>query len=523
MTEDFRQRAAEAIAASDLAPSDSALALEAAEMSLRAGMPRYAEKYAQRGVAADRGSARAHRVYSGVLDATGRRVEAIEAAYDAIAIDPDAAEFRLHLGGLLAAERRWSKAIEQLRTHIGLASPAPVAWRLLSSVYQQTGRLDEAIDAGRRARGSDPENTEYKLHLSTLLAARGLFDDALAELMDDTEDARLARARAEIHARLGDQAKALRAAERAMALDPDNPENRAAIAHVAGICGIETGDRAPGARVARRMNDHDDPPAGGGLGADIGERWRVIYAIMLREIRTRFGHTRAGYLWAILEPIGHLATLGLVFSLFNRAPPPVGEDLFLYYVTGLLPFLAFAHISQAVMQSADDGAAILRLPVVKRTDIMVAQALRQMATELCVGLLIFASATLLGYRGMPSDVLTALAAVTATGLLGLGVGAAGMTITMFWRSFDTIYAAVIRLLYFASGIYYAPVAMPDWVRDWLVWNPVLQVIEWFRAGFYPRYEPHWLNVDYLLLWVVASVGLGFTLERATRARMMVMA
>ena len=98
-----------------------------------------------------------------------------------------------------------------------------------------------------------------------------------------------------------------------------------------------------------------------------------------------------------------------------------------------------------------------------------------------------------------------------------------MTVAMFWHGFETVYAAAVRLLYFASGIYYAPFAMPDWLREWLVLNPVLQAIEWFRSGFYPHYEPHWLDVDYLLAWVVGSVGLGFALERATRARMMVTA
>jgi capsular polysaccharide transport system permease protein len=59
------------------------------------------------------------------------------------------------------------------------------------------------------------------------------------------------------------------------------------------------------------------------------------------------------------------------------------------------------------------------------------------------------------------------------------------------------------------------------VRDTLAWNPVLQGVELFRSGFFPQYEPHWLDVNYLLVWVVASVGIGFALERSLRARMVV--
>ena len=79
----------------------------------------------------------------------------------------------------------------------------------------------------------------------------------------------------------------------------------------------------------------------------------------------------------------------------------------------------------------------------------------------------------------------------------------------------------LRLLYVASGIYYSPIAMPDWVREALAWNPILQGIEFFRSGFFPQYEPHWLNPSYLVTWAVAAIGLGFGLERALRVRMVV--
>jgi capsular polysaccharide transport system permease protein len=164
---------------------------------------------------------------------------------------------------------------------------------------------------------------------------------------------------------------------------------------------------------------------------------------------------------------------------------------------------------------------MLQLPIVKRTDIMVAHALRQFATELCVGIIIFSIAGLLGQRGMPADPLTAFAAVTLLWVLALGVGAFNLVVVELFPSYETLYASVIRLLYVASGIYFSPIAMPDWIRDALAWNPILQGIEFFRSGFFPQYAPHWLDVNYLLLWVVASIGIGFALERSLRARMVV--
>lgn len=518
MSGDPQATARAAAEASDRAPHDAGAALHAAEMLLRADDPSRAVAYAERAVAIDPASGRAPRVLSGMLDAAGRRTEAIAAARQSLGREPDAGDTQLHLAGLLALDRCWPEALDLLFAYVATSAGDARGWRLLSSVLQQTGRLEQAADAARKACGADPDEIEYRLNLASLLSARGLYTDALETLIGDGPA--VWRCRAEIYAVLGDLSAALRAAEQAVALSPEDAESQAALRHVAGMCGVpqraETEPPPPPRRPRLEL-------APSGFAEDVATRGRVIYAIMLREIHTRFGHTRLGYLWAFLEPIGHLATLGVVFAALNHAPPPVGDNLFLFYITGLIPFLMFSHVAQHVMQVADDGNAMLRLPVIKRTDVMLAQGLLQLATEICVGLVIFSVAGLLGEQVVPGDILTVIESISLLGTVALGVGAVNMTIQGFVRSYDTSFAALIRLMYFGSGIYYSPIAMPDWIRSWLVWNPVLQGIEFFRSGFYPQYAPHWLDVPYLATWAVGSVGLGFALERATRARMAVMA
>jgi capsular polysaccharide transport system permease protein len=162
---------------------------------------------------------------------------------------------------------------------------------------------------------------------------------------------------------------------------------------------------------------------------------------------------------------------------------------------------------------------MLQLPIVRRTDLMVAHTLRQFATELIVGIIIFGAAVLLGQQGVPADPPAAAAGVILLCLLGLGIGSVNVVLSSLFPSYETFYAALIRLLYFASGIYYSPIMMPDMVRDWLEWNPVLQGIDLFRSGFFSQYHPHWLNVPYLLAWIVGTIGLGFSAERALRHRL----
>ena len=56
-----------------------------------------------------------------------------------------------------------------------------------------------------------------------------------------------------------------------------------------------------------------------------------------------------------------------------------------------------------------------------------------------------------------------------------------------------IWPSMIRLQYFTAGIFYVPQEMPDWLRDVLVLNPLLQCIEWFRTAFFDQDAPPWLD------------------------------
>jgi capsular polysaccharide transport system permease protein len=94
-------------------------------------------------------------------------------------------------------------------------------------------------------------------------------------------------------------------------------------------------------------------------------------------------------------------------------------------------------------------------------------------------------------------------------------------VTVFWRSWEKSYAQLTRLLYFVSGIFYVPGMMPDWARDILVWNPLLHAIDWFRAGFFEVYRPHWLDRSYVAVVAVVSLLVGLALHCLLRRKLSV--
>jgi capsular polysaccharide transport system permease protein len=61
--------------------------------------------------------------------------------------------------------------------------------------------------------------------------------------------------------------------------------------------------------------------------------------------------------------------------------------------------------------------------------------------------------------------------------------------------------------------------MPEWTRDLLAWNPLLHSIDWFRAGFFDNYQPHWLDRSYLVVAAILSLLAGLLVHRLLRRRL----
>ena len=101
---------------------------------------------------------------------------------------------------------------------------------------------------------------------------------------------------------------------------------------------------------------------------------RVLLALMLREARTRYGRTKIGYLWAVLEPSLHTAAFCVMYSCMGRVAP-LGGGLPAFLVTGMSTYFGFIRIMDRVDGAYASNAALLSFPVVKIMDVFVGRDL----------------------------------------------------------------------------------------------------------------------------------------------------
>jgi capsular polysaccharide transport system permease protein len=185
----------------------------------------------------------------------------------------------------------------------------------------------------------------------------------------------------------------------------------------------------------------------------------------------------------------------------------------------LIPYHVFVHASTGMSHALINNAPLLQLPPVSSFDVIAARGFLEVMTDLVVAVSLLAGFLAIGLRAMPDDLWEPSIAVLTIAAFGCGIGFVNAVTTVFWRSWEKTYAQLTRLLYFVSGIFYVPGMMPDWARDILVWNPLLHAIDWFRAGFFEVYRPHWLDRSYVAIVAIVSLLVGLALHRLLRRKL----
>ncbi|MEZ0167570.1 ABC transporter permease [Microvirga sp. TS319] len=241
-------------------------------------------------------------------------------------------------------------------------------------------------------------------------------------------------------------------------------------------------------------------------------QFRVVGALVLREMRTRFGRSRAGYLWALVQPIGHISILTVVLASMQRAVP-VGPSIQLFLATGLIPYLLFMNLVTRLMTAIVSNQTLFTFPIVKILDAVAARALLEILTICLIGMLVLAGLALLGLGLIPEEPANLAGALAATALYGIGFGLTSMAIYSVFPAWDRIQALLLLPLYFCTGIFYVPDTLPVAFRDVIVWNPLLHGVEWFRSGFYANYGAATLDKGYFIGWGVSLLLVGLVLER----------
>lgn len=237
---------------------------------------------------------------------------------------------------------------------------------------------------------------------------------------------------------------------------------------------------------------------------------RIVAALLIREMSTRFGSKPGGYIWALVDPAAHVMLLTMLFQVVAHVPA-LGTSFPLFFATGYIGFQFYQAAVNYVSGALSANRALLNYPSVAPIDTVMARLILQIGTTAFVGVLVIGAISHTLSSPIAYNWAAILEAIFAAALLALGAALANTVLFLRWPFYESIYGIVTRPLMLLSGVFFLPDSIPQPYQDVLLLNPVVHVVILFRKGFYPEYRAEALSIDYLYGFVFLSLLLGTTL------------
>ena len=241
---------------------------------------------------------------------------------------------------------------------------------------------------------------------------------------------------------------------------------------------------------------------------------RVIHALVLREILTRYGRHNIGFLWLFLEPMLFSVGITILWTYTGASKGPITAAGFA--LTGYSSLIMWRNTVNKMTSAASSNKGLLYHQQVKILDIVIARTLIEFASVTISFVFLTIVFQQLGLMTMPVDPLTALIGwfylmwfVWAVGMIAAYLGAVS-------ELFDRIWHVLLYLTLPFTGALSMMSWLPPEAQTILLWSPMVSAVEMLREGYFGTGIKAMYSVQYLVEVNSALTLLGLLLVRKIR-------
>lgn len=249
--------------------------------------------------------------------------------------------------------------------------------------------------------------------------------------------------------------------------------------------------------------------------------WRdLVKNLTLRDLRGQYNRSALGWAWSILNPLSLIVVYALVFSLFLRVEPPVGDPSGLhsfpfFLVAGLIPW-TFLAVGLSRSAESITGNQSLVTKVYFPRSALPSSIVASAFVTFCVEMLVVMVFYLFGHG---PQVLVWMPVVALIMLLQLafvlGLGILVSVANVYFRDVQHLITVGLQPWFFLTPIIY-PASVEALSRSllgisgrqWLNINPMTHFVEAYHSALYDLRWPspaRWaaMIATVIVVWAVA--------------------
>jgi ABC-type polysaccharide/polyol phosphate export permease len=210
---------------------------------------------------------------------------------------------------------------------------------------------------------------------------------------------------------------------------------------------------------------------------------RVIGALLMREILTRYGRHNIGFLWLFVEPM--LFTLG-VTALWTIAKAAHGSNLPIvaFAITGYSSVLLWRNMPGRCIGAIEPNLSLMYHRNVKVMDVFAARLLLEGAgaTMSFIALSVFFTA--IGWMDPPEDIVKVMVGWVMLAWFGMSLAILLGSLNERTELVEKFWHPAAYIMFPLSGAAFLVDALPKQAQEFVLLLPMVHGVEYLREGYF---------------------------------------
>jgi capsular polysaccharide transport system permease protein len=215
---------------------------------------------------------------------------------------------------------------------------------------------------------------------------------------------------------------------------------------------------------------------------------QVLAALATRDIRTMLARDPFAYLWLFLAPALTIAVHFWAYTFLLGFGSVLDMPTLPFLILGIGGWHMMRVMTMKLGYELTREEALARLGPVDTLAIAAAKALELAFAYTAVVAVSLAWISYVNHYPAPRDLLAVAYYWVLLALSGVGLGLLLNFCRHYLPGVSLLAMPVFRVGFYFSGVVVVSEQFPERARDWLLWNPILHIMQLLRTAYFVQYR-----------------------------------
>lgn len=244
---------------------------------------------------------------------------------------------------------------------------------------------------------------------------------------------------------------------------------------------------------------------------------RVIGALIMREMTTRYGRRGLGFAWVIGEPLVFCFGVMILWSLTKPAYEH-GIRIAPFVMTGYLSLILIRHFINLLASAMQANLGLMYHRQVAPLHLLMSRVLLELGGATGAFFVVYAVLLALNQVSLPQNYLLFYSGWLLLAWTAMGFALVLTGLSMRYEIMERLVPVISYVLIPISGAFFMVSWLPASARDLIMWIPFVHGIEMIRGGVFGEFVATYYRPGYALLVGAIMNIVGLLIISASRDR-----